>query len=430
MDLDRFKQINDTLGHHVGDRILCAAAALIERAVADTLSTHEALTAEVRSKVLLARVSGNGFAILLHDLHFHKKADVAGALARRVNNLFNDTLPVDSHEVFVTASIGVAISPADGEDADMLLKHAEMAMYQAKKRGRNCCEFFSDQINARARERSTLEHQLRRAVEREELVLLYQPKVDVASGRIKGAEALIRWAHPDLGMVSPIKFIPIAEETGLIVEIGQWVLRSACVQATKWMEQGLLDLSISVNVSAEQFKQRKVWHAVSGALAHSGLPAGQLVLELTETMLMENASDSVGMLRELKQMGVKVSIDDFGTGYSSLSYLSHFPLDELKIDRSFVRGLGTNKHSMPIVGAIIALARELGLTIVAEGVETKTQLQFLKDRQCDVYQGYLCSRPAPADLFAGIVRRANGITGREHATPLSPPAFSDARHSA
>jgi EAL domain-containing protein (putative c-di-GMP-specific phosphodiesterase class I) len=278
-------------------------------------------------------------------------------------------------------------------------------MYQAKKRGRNCFEFFSVEMNVHASERLTLENQLRRAVEREELVLFYQPKVEVASGRITGAEALVRWKHPELGYVTPAKFIPIAEETGLIVEIGQWVLRTACAQTQTWIQQGLPPLTVSVNVSGAQFKQGKVWHAVQGALAHSGLPAQHLVLELTETMLMDNASENIELLHELKEIGVALSVDDFGTGYSSLSYLSRFPLDELKIDRSFVKDLPADQHSVAIVAAIIALARELKLRIVAEGIETQQQLQFLKSRHCETYQGYLCSRPAPPPLFANLVRR-------------------------
>jgi EAL domain-containing protein (putative c-di-GMP-specific phosphodiesterase class I) len=260
-------------------------------------------------------------------------------------------------------------------------------------------------MNAHALERLTLENQLRRAVERNEFVLYYQPKVEVSSGRITGAEALVRWKHPEHGIVSPAKFIPIAEETGLIVEIGQWVLRTACAQIQAWKQLGLPPLSISVNVSSAQFKQRKVWYAVRGALTHSEIPPEQLVLELTESMLMENATDSVEMLNELKEMGLKLAVDDFGTGYSCFTNLSQYPLDELKIDRSFVRGLPQERHCHAIVEAVIALARGLNLRVVAEGVETKEQLQFLRSRACDEYQGYLFSRPAPPEAFAILMRR-------------------------
>ncbi len=404
VDLDRFKQINDTLGHRVGDKLLCAVAQLLDRTLSDAEATGWPGSREPEFKASLSHIAGNGFAALLPNLHNLKKVDAAGSIARRVMSAFAEPFHIEGHELFVTASIGIAVSPGDGQEAETLLKHAEMAMYQAKQRGRKTYEFFSRDMNAHALERLTLENQLRRAVERNEFVLYYQPKVDVISGRITGAEALVRWKHPELGIVSPAKFIPIAEETGLIVEIGQWVLRAACAQIQGWTQRGLPPLSISVNVSSAQFKQRKVWHAVRGALAHSDLPPEQLVLELTESMLMENATDSVEMLNELKEMGLKLAVDDFGTGYSCLTNLSSYPLDELKIDRSFVRGLPQSRDSA-IVGAIIALARELNLRVVAEGVETKEQLQFLRSRDCDEYQGYLCSRPAPPEAFAILMRR-------------------------
>jgi diguanylate cyclase len=404
IDVDRFKQINDTLGHRSGDKLLCAVARMLERNVSDAEATGWPGNREPESRVAFARIAGNGFGVLLPNLHNLKKVDTADSIARRILAAFLEPFRIDEHELFVTASIGIAVSPADGQEADALLKHAEMAMYLAKQR-RNTYEFFSGDMNAHAMERLTLENQLRRAVERDEFVLFYQPKVDVASRRITGAEALVRWKHPELGIVPPVKFIHLAEETGLIVEIGQWVLRAACTQVSKWLHEGLPPLSIAVNVSVAQFNQRKVWHAVQGALAHSGLPAQQLVLELTESMLMENAAESIEMLHELKEMGLKVAVDDFGTGYSSLTYLSRFPLDELKIDRSFVQGLPHERDSIAIVGAIIALAKELDLKVVAEGVEKKEQLEFLRNRQCNEYQGYLCSRPAPPEVFANLLRR-------------------------
>jgi len=404
VDLDRFKQINDTLGHRVGDKLLCAVAQLLDRTLCDAEATGWPGSREPDFSAALSRIAGNGFAALLPNLHNLKKVDTAGSIARRLLSAFSEPFHIEGHELFVTASIGIAVSPSDGQEAESLLKHAEMAMYQAKQRGRKTYEFFSGDMNAHALERLTLENQLRRAVERNEFVLYYQPKVDVSTGQIAGAEALVRWKHPEHGIVPPAKFIQIAEETGLIVEIGQWVLREACAQIQAWSQRGLPALSISVNVSGVQFKQRKVWHAVRGALAHSALPPGQLVLELTESMLMENATDSIEMLNELKEMGLKLAIDDFGTGYSSFAYLTRFPLDELKIDRDFVKGLPQEKDSL-IVGAIIALARELKLRVVAEGVETKAQLQFLRSRECAQYQGFLCSRPAPPEAFAILMRR-------------------------
>jgi diguanylate cyclase len=405
IDLDRFKQINDTLGHRTGDKLLCAVGKVLDSTFVGAEATGWPGNRAPESTVMLARVGGNGFAALLPNLHNLSKVDSATSIARQVLSAFSKPFQIDGREMFVTVSIGIAISPGDGEEADTLLKSAEMAMYQAKKRGRNTYEFFSGEMNASSLERLTLETQLRHAVERGEFLLFYQPKVDVATRRVTGAEALIRWKHPELGIVSPAKFIPIAEETGLIVEIGQWVLRTACAQIKTWTQAGLPPLSVSVNVSTAQFKQRKVWHAVRGALERSGITPGQLVLELTESMLMENANDSIDMLNELKEIGVKISIDDFGTGYSSLSYLSRFPIDELKIDRSFVSGLPVDRNGAAIVGAIIALARELDLKTVAEGVETDEQLQFLQSRHCDQYQGYLCSRPAPPELFANLLKR-------------------------
>ena len=405
IDLDRFKQVNDSLGHRVGDRLLCAVAQLLHSTLSNAEATSWPGMKEQEQRASLSRISGNGFAVLLPNLHNLKKVDYAGNIANRIVACLSTPFQIDGHELFVSASIGVAVAPGDGQDADTLLKHAEMAMYQAKQR-RGSYEFFSGEMNAHVLQHHTLESQLRRAVERGEFKLFYQPKVDIATQRITGAEALIRWKHPELGFVQPARFIPIAEETGLIVEIGQWVLRSACMQLKAWLDAGLGPLSVAVNVSSAQFNQRKVWHAVRGALERSALRPKLLILELTESMLMENATDSIEMLYELKQMGIKLALDDFGTGYSSMTYLSRFPLDQLKIDRSFVNGVPAVRESAAIVGAIIALAKELGLEVVAEGVETTEQLQFLRSRQCQEYQGYLCSRPAPPDVFAKLLRRS------------------------
>jgi diguanylate cyclase (GGDEF)-like protein len=403
IDLDRFKQVNDSLGHRVGDRLLCAAARVLET-VFSSFKPSQSTGREV--SVAFSRIGGNGFGVLLPDLHNLTKVDEATAMARRIQNALSEPFDVDGHKLRTSASIGIAVSPGDGEDADALLKNAEVAMYQAKQRGRKTYTFFSNEMNAHAAERMTLEGQMRKAVDQGEFVLFYQPKVEIATRKITGAEALLRWRHPELGILSPDKFIPIAEETGLIVEIGQWVLRTACAQVAAWHQQGLPRLSVSVNVAVPQFKSGAIWHAVRGAVERSRIPPQLLVLELTESMLMDDGEETISTLCEIKEMGVRLSVDDFGTGYSSLTYLSRFPIDELKIDRTFVRGLPGERQNAAIVGAILVLGRELGMNVVAEGVETKEQLQFLAQRRCNEFQGYLCSRPAPAEQFAQLVRRS------------------------
>jgi diguanylate cyclase (GGDEF)-like protein len=404
IDLDRFKQINDTLGHRAGDKLLCLVSAMLQR-LFNEVGADLRKSREASAGVPLTRIAGNSFVALLPGLHNLEKADISTSVARRVLNAFAEPFHIDGQDLFVTCSIGIAVSPSDGNDADTLLKHAEMAMYRAKQRGRKQHAFYSGEMNAHALERLTLENQMRRAVEREEFVLYYQPKVDVAARRITGIEALVRWRHPEHGIVPPAKFIPIAEENGLIVEIGQWVLRSACNQVKSWVAAGLPQIDVSVNVSGAQFRQGRVWHAVRGALAHSGLPARSLTLELTESLLIDNQSETIETLYELKDMGVKLSVDDFGTGYSSLTYLSRFPLDELKIDQSFLKGLPEERESIAIVSAIIALGRALGMKVVAEGVETPEQLAFLQSRRCSEFQGNLCSRPVPPEPLFNLLKR-------------------------
>lgn len=394
MDLDRFKEINDTLGHHVGDKLLRTVAERLHRKLSDA-----------EAGLQIGRISGDGFALLVPGLHNLAKEDVATSLARRVLSTIDEAFEIEGQRLFVTASLGVALSPADGQNAETLLKHAEMAMYKAKERGRNTYAFFSGEMNERAQRRKGLEHQLREAIERDEFVLYFQPKVDVASSRIIGAEALLRWKHPDQGMISPTRFVELAEEAGLITEIGQWALRAASTQAMSWNKAGY-PVNVAVNVSAGQFKQRKVWHAVRAALERSGLEPSNLVLELTESTLMEDADESIEMLIELKNMGVQLAVDDFGTGYSSLAYLSKFPVDQLKIDQSFVKGLPGQRQSAAIIGAVVGLARELDLKVVAEGVESKEQLEYLRIRGCDQYQGFLCSRPIPPAAFLQLLQRS------------------------
>ncbi len=405
IDLDRFKQINDTLGRRKGDRLLSKVARLLEGLAATALPLEKLHGGPRDANPPLARIAGNGFAVLLPGLHNLAKVDDATGFARRIQNAFVEPMEVDGQALRMTASVGIAVSPGDGAEADALLANAEVAMYQAKGRGRGSYAFFSPEMNAKAIERITLEADLRRAVERGEFSLYFQPRVEIATGRICGAEALLRWKHPAQGLIAPSKFIPIAEETGLIVEIGQWALREACMQIAAWRDRGLGSLSVSVNVSPVQFSSQMLWHAVRSAVERSRVPPRCLVLELTESLLMERTDEAIAMMREVKSMGVTLAIDDFGTGYSSFTYLSRLPIDELKIDQSFVRGVPQKRENAAIVGAILALSKELGLRVVAEGVDAEEQLQFLAQRGCQEYQGYLCSRPAPAELFERLARR-------------------------
>jgi len=417
VDLDRFKKVNETLGLRTGDRLLCEVANAVQH-VASDVAADWARTQESRGRILAARLGGNSFGLLLPGLHHLKKADFATRVARRLQTALAESILMDGRRHPVSCSIGIAVSPGDGVDAETLLEHAEMAMYQAKQRGRNQFTFFSSGMNAQARERATLEADLRRAIDNQEFVLYYQPKVDVATWQIAGVEALVRWRHPEQGIVPPWKFIPLAEESGLIADIGQWVLREACQQMRGWRSQGLPPMSLSVNVSSAQFVNGRVWQAVQGALGQSRFPAQDLTLELTETLLLSNDADTLDALRELKEMGVKLSIDDFGTGYSSLSYLSRFPIDELKIDRSFMKAVTKEREHAAIVSAIVALGRALNLNVVAEGVEDVDQLAFLRALRCQQFQGYLCSRPVPAQALMALLQR-NAQKVRSEATAVA-----------
>ena len=404
VDLDRFKQINDTLGHFVGDELLRSTAERLNTSLrgGDLMSRVRKSEAEV-----LARTGGDEFTILLPKLVSTHNAE---QVARRLMKTISAPFEVGERELFLTASVGIAVFPGDGANAEMLLNNAESAMYQAKENGRNRSEFYRDELNSATLHRLDLESQLHRALERNELRLYYQPKVDIATDRIKAAEALLRWQHPQLGLVSPGEFIGIAEESGLIVPIGDWVIQEACRQGAEWAQRGIDGLTIAVNVSSYQVAGDRLLGIVRHALDSTGFRSSCLVLELTESMLMRNPEDSLRLLAALKEVGPLLSIDDFGTGYSSLSYLKRFPLDELKIDRSFVSGIPGDETDVSIVRAILALAESLGLKTVAEGVETQPQLGALRALGCDTYQGYLCSTPQPPEAFVKLIPDAQRAT--------------------
>ncbi|NMG42439.1 EAL domain-containing protein [Aromatoleum toluvorans] len=392
LDLDRFKLINDSLGHDAGDELICEVG--------------RRLAACVRQGDTVARLGGDEFMIVMSHLATERDAV---SLASKVLQAVSAPIRLACHEMVVTGSLGVALYPRDGESPDVLVRNADVAMYRAKEQGRNDFRFYAPEMNARMLERLELENGLRRALEQDELELHYQPKVELAHGRVVGAEALIRWRHPVLGMVSPADFIPVAEETGLIVPIGEWVINTACRQLQAWREEGLPDVSVAVNVSARQFQQADLVGVLDEALRSTEVPARQLHLEVTESGVMSNPERTIVMLRTLKEIGVLVSLDDFGTGYSSLNYLKRFLIDSVKIDQSFVADLTTSSEDAAIARMVISLAHSLNQTVVAEGVETAAQLDFLRRYHCDQMQGYLCSRPIPAAAFASLVRDGGHI---------------------
>lgn len=385
IDLDRFKHVNDSFGHPQGDSLLQQAAAR--------------LTACVRADDTVARIGGDEFTLLLEDVGGGNGCTV---VARKVLETFAEPFVIAEHEVFVTPSLGIALYPESGADADTLLRNADAAMYQAKQQGGNTYAFYTQALTARAFERVRLEGSLRRALERDEFTLRYQPQVDMTSGEIVGAEALIRWQHPDEGCVGPDRFIPFAEETGMIIPMGEWVLRKACLVAAQWLEAGFDIRHVSVNVAGPQLRRGGLVETVQAALEGSGLPASRLELEVTEGFIMERAERSLAALRELRELGVSLAIDDFGTGYSSLGYLKRLPINVLKIDQSFVHETPGDSESAGICKAVIALAHNLDLAVVAEGVETKAQRGFLVDAGCRLGQGYLFSRPVEAEEMVNI----------------------------
>lgn len=394
LDLDGFQMINDSLGHEVGDKVLCEVA--------------QRLTKTVSEGATVARLSGDEFVVMAEtDDPVKQVSD----MAQRLLDAISKPMTFNGQEIVITASIGISVFPSDGQEAAQLLKNAHTALSRAKAEGKNTYQFFTAEMNTVALNRLILESQLRKVLERDELSLYYQPQVELPTGRIIGMEALLRWQHPELGFVSPALFVPVAEEMGLIIPIGEWVLRTACVQNKAWQEAGLPPVRVSVNVSSRQFQQPNLLQVIQNALAETGLNPIYLELELTESMLMEenrDQKDSVfAILSELQAQGVHIAIDDFGTGYSSLSYLKRFPLDTLKVDRSFVQDISTNPDDAALTTAIIAMAHSLRLTVVAEGVETAAQLAFLQQRQCEIIQGYFFSPPIPVKEMTKLLQQNN-----------------------
>lgn len=390
IDLDRFKNINDSLGHPVGDELLEALA--------------QRLQERLRDEDTLGRLGGDEFLLILEDLR--RPDDAADVAMEMIHMLEQSFLLPSGHEVYVGASIGISLFPEDGTTSTELIQYADVALYQAKETGRNTFSFYTPGLTQAVDERLGMEANLRRALAQNEFVVHYQPQVDIHSGKMIGCEALVRWNDPVQGLIPPSRFIPLAEETGLIVPLGEWVLREACTQARAWIDAGLPSLSLSVNLSARQMQQPDIVMRIAAILKETRLPPGFLKLELTESMIMGHGEEAVALLYTLKALGLRLSIDDFGTGYSSLAYLKRFPIDELKIDQGFVRDIPHDSSDMEIAAAVIGLARGLRLNVVAEGVETEAQRDFLVEQGCHAYQGYLFSRPLPADAFTELLGRA------------------------
>lgn len=385
-DLDNFKNINDTLGHTTGDLLLKAIA--------------ERLTNILRGVDTISHQGGDEFTILISGINHVQ--DVA-KVAQKILDALSEKIRLDEHEIFITASMGISLYPSDGDSAETLVKNADIAMYAAKEQGRNSYQFYTPAMNTIIFERITLENSIRKALEKDEFIVYYQPRVDIKTGQTTGMEALVRWQHPDLGLVLPLKFIPLAEETGLIIPLGELVMWKACKQSKMWQDSGFPPLRIGVNFSARQFQQKNMIEMFTKILTNTGLKPDRLELEITESTIMRDIGHAASMLHELHDIGIKISIDDFGTGYSSLSYLKNFPIDMLKIDRSFMMGVATNHDDEAIVEAIIAMAHILKLKVIAEGVETEEQMKFLRSRNCDEAQGYLFSKPLPAEELAQLL---------------------------
>ena len=399
MDLDAFKRINDTLGHNVGDHLL----KIVSERLRETIRPSDLVSRGDQSHNL-ARLGGDEFTILIPDL---ERVENALNVAHRVKDAMRRPFMIEGHEIFVTASIGISLFPEDGDDCDSLLKYADTAMYHAKNCGKNNAKLYSSSLTMQIMSHVKLEVGLRKALKNEELYLLYQPQIDVRTSEIVGVEALVRWRHPERGIISPTEFIPLAEETGLIVPIGEWVLRTACVQARQWQKATKRALRMAVNLSAKQFKDENLTQIVVSALNDTGLEPRLLELELTEGTLMDDARATMATLEQLRAIGVFLSIDDFGTGYSSMNYLKRFDVRALKIDKSFICGLPQDSENAAITRAIIAMAHGLKMIVVAEGVETDEQLVMLEEYGCDLVQGFYLGHPSPHETITQMLHKTN-----------------------
>lgn len=401
LDLDRFKDINDSRGHSCGDQILRAVAEQLEKLI--------------RSSDTLARLGGDEFVFLLTKVETER--DI-GIVAEKILATIREPIQLEECQVHITTSIGISVFPTDGEDSEVLLKGADMALYAAKSIGRDVYKFYSGKMNAQAQERHELESRMHQALEKGEFSLVYQPQIDLSSGAVVGVEALARWQNPTLGEISPGRFIPVAEESGLIQPLGDWVFIEACRQAKKWFDRDGKGCCVAVNISARQFQQPDFVAKIQSVLKETGLPAYLLDLELTESLLMQNVEANIEVLRQLKGLGLRLSIDDFGTGYSSLSYLKNFPIDRIKIDRSFVRDINVDENDRVIVETIIAMADRLGLEVIAEGVETEAQLAALQVRNCHLIQGHVYARPIPPAELDAYIENGHSLNAEQFSQPL------------
>jgi diguanylate cyclase (GGDEF)-like protein len=401
-DLDNFKRVNDTFGHYMGDQLLKNIAERLTLCM--RRGDYFARQSPDDSIDTVARLGGDEFIIILSEI---RQAEDAAKVAQRILGALLKEFTLNAYEIFISASIGIAIYPDDGKDVESLLKNADAAMYYAKSEGKNNYQYYRQSMNASALERLTIENRLRKALERKDFVLHYQPQLDISSGKIVGLEALIRWKQSDSTIVPPGEFIPIAEETGLIIPMSDWILHTACMQSKVWHTSGFLDIPVSVNISSQQFQQKNFVKTIKRILEDTGTRPRDIILEITESTIMHNTDMVFSTLYELSKIGIRLSIDDFGTGYSSLSYLKRFPIYAIKIDRSFVKEINTSADDAAISRAIISMAHSLKLKVVAEGVETKHQLSFLREQGCDGVQGYLFSRPLPFEEILKLLSREN-----------------------